>query len=220
MKNKILFSLLFLFLLSGFLFFNADFVKAENGTCFCTITIDANNKTTTELDTDEENCAEMGSNINYKCEWSSGEEKKAACNCDGEKGGGFSEETTEIGCLLSQEKDGENFTCKWEGNITKTDTTEDSDATPALDLPSVAGLNQLEDTDVKTVLGNIIFVAMGLLGSIALALFAYAGVLWMLSGGNAERSTQAKNIVVWAVLGLFVIFASYTIVSFIFSAVE
>src|SRR3989338_435219 len=220
MKNKFLFSLLFIFLASGLLFFSLNTALADNGTCFCTITDSDGGKTTMESSADEEGCAETDSNIGYECEWSSGEEKTAACNCDGEKGGGFSIETTEIGCLPLQEKDGENFNCKWEGNITKTDTAEDSDAAPALDIPPVSGINTLEDTDIKNVLGNIIKVAMGLMGSIALALFAYAGVLWMLAGGNAERSTQAKNIVVWATLGLFVIFASYTIVSFIFSAVE
>lgn len=108
----------------------------------------------------------------------------------------------------------------WVGAVGGEVSSGPEEGDKAMDIPSVAGLNTLGSTDVKVIFGKAIYIATGLLGSIALALFAYAGVLWMLSGGNAEQATKARNILIWATMGLFVILASYTIVSFIFSAVE
>lgn len=85
-------------------------------------------------------------------------------------------------------------------------------------------LNKLSSTDVKTVIGTAIKTGMGLMGSIALALFVYAGMIMMVgstsvSGGATKQDVlKAKAIMVWAVLGMFVIFASYAIVNFVFEA--
>ncbi|MEK7065336.1 MAG: hypothetical protein AAB963_02730, partial [Patescibacteria group bacterium] len=85
-------------------------------------------------------------------------------------------------------------------------------------------LNKLSSTDVKTVIGGAIKAGMGLMGSIALALFVYAGMIMMVgstsvSGGATKQDVlKAKAIMVWAVLGMFVIFASYAIVNFVFEA--
>ncbi|MBI4992572.1 MAG: hypothetical protein HZC26_00305 [Candidatus Magasanikbacteria bacterium] len=286
MKNKILFSLLFIFLVSGFLFFKVELVQGEGGICNCVITDAAGDSSETTANTYEKDCisqTDANTGQQFDCKW---QEKttvpfggvKGTCTCavtDTTKGQSseVKSATYKEDCVSKNDAStGQEFQCAWqEGqgickcDIVNTDTgdveynqdiTDESEAAcdqmqdkqdgalsyencfwfvggeegapasvtteggEAIDLPSVSGLNQLKNTDVKAVFGNIISVAMGLLGSIALALFAYAGVLWMLAGGNAERSTQAKNIVVWATLGLFVIFASYTIVSFIFSAVE
>lgn len=78
-------------------------------------------------------------------------------------------------------------------------------------------LNQLKSTDVGTVIGSAIKAGMGVMGSIALALFVYGGVLWMASAGNAERSKKGMQVVLWAAIGMFMILASYAIVKFIFS---
>ncbi|OGB81033.1 MAG: hypothetical protein A2535_09020 [Burkholderiales bacterium RIFOXYD2_FULL_59_8] len=59
---------------------------------------------------------------------------------------------------------------------------------------------------------------MGVMGSIALAMFIYGGVLWMIAAGNAERSKKGMQIIVWSALGVMVILASYVIVSFVFEA--
>ncbi|MBI4427345.1 MAG: hypothetical protein HY569_02610 [Candidatus Magasanikbacteria bacterium] len=239
MKHKnILLSLPFIFSAFGFLFFKADFAFGADGMCTCDIV----HTDTGEKETDD--VSDKSQAVCYALEGTAPFENQLYKNCLWQDTGGtcqckvkntLNQEITfekidgigtEEKCknLVTETSGGEtdvlvNESCEWVGGAAPQPiTTEGSES--AIDLPSVAGLNKLKNTDVKAVFGNIISVAMGLLGSIALALFAYAGVLWMLAGGNAERSTQAKNIVVWATLGLFVIFASYTIVSFIFSAVE
>ncbi len=78
-------------------------------------------------------------------------------------------------------------------------------------------LNKLSSTDVKIVIGTAIKAVMTLMGSIALAMFIYGGVLWMSSAGNAERSKKGLQVILWAALGMFMILISYAVVRFIFS---
>lgn len=58
------------------------------------------------------------------------------------------------------------------------------------------------------------------LGAFALALYVWAGTLWMTSAGNADRAGKAKSIIVWASLGVLIIFSSYILVQFIFGALK
>ena len=64
----------------------------------------------------------------------------------------------------------------------------------------------------------MITILMGVLGSIALVIFLYGGILWMTSMGNGEQSKKAISTIVWGALGVFVIFASYTIITFVLEA--
>lgn len=73
-------------------------------------------------------------------------------------------------------------------------------------------------TSPQILIGRVIQTALGLVGSIALIMFVYGGLTWMLSGGNSEKVTKGKNIIVWAVIGMVVVFTSYMAVSFIIIA--
>ncbi len=59
---------------------------------------------------------------------------------------------------------------------------------------------------------------LGLTGSLALLFFIYGGVMFLISGGSAEKVTQAKQIIISAVVGLVIIFSSYMIIDFVFTA--
>ncbi len=71
----------------------------------------------------------------------------------------------------------------------------------------------------QQLIGQVINGALGVVGSIALAMFIYGGFTWMLSAGNAEAVTKGKNILVWATIGLVVIFCSYALVYFVLNSV-
>jgi len=73
--------------------------------------------------------------------------------------------------------------------------------------------------DVPTIVGKALRVFLGIVGSLALAIFVYGGIMWMISGGNPERIKKAQGTIVWSVLGLMVIFLSYVIVSMIISGI-
>ena len=68
---------------------------------------------------------------------------------------------------------------------------------------------------VPTLLGKIVLAVMGVVGSIALVMFIYGGFTWMTAAGNAEAVTKGRNIIIWAAIGLIVIFSAYALVNFI-----
>lgn len=88
-----------------------------------------------------------------------------------------------------------------------------SDQTPTIKNPlgSVA--------DPRVLLGKIIGAALGVVGSLALVVFLYGGFTWMTSGGNPDRVRHGRDLIVWAAIGLFVIFASYAMVRFVLETV-
>ena len=79
--------------------------------------------------------------------------------------------------------------------------------------------NEPADTDVNLLIANIIKVVLGVVGSVALLMFVYGGFIWMIASGNNERVEKGKNILIWATIGLIVIFASYAMVEFIIKAI-
>ena len=75
----------------------------------------------------------------------------------------------------------------------------------------------LPATDIRLVVANIIRIALGLLGIIALVLIIYAGYLWMTAGGNEEQIASAKKFLINTAIGLAIILSAYAIVSFVIS---
>jgi hypothetical protein len=64
-------------------------------------------------------------------------------------------------------------------------------------------------------IGRIIKTVLTIIGAVALFMFVGGGLMWMLSGGSPEKIKKAQAMLVWAVLGLAVIFFSYALVDFI-----
>jgi hypothetical protein len=61
-------------------------------------------------------------------------------------------------------------------------------------------------------LSNII---LGLVGALTLAMFIYGGVTLLISGGSAEKISKGKEIILGSVVGLLIVFGSYTIIKFV-----
>lgn len=73
-----------------------------------------------------------------------------------------------------------------------------------------------QDCDFRSVLQvvvNITRLILGVVGSLALAMFVYGGFLFLLSGGAAQRVDHAKQVLRNATIGIGVIFLSWTIVN-------
>ena len=65
--------------------------------------------------------------------------------------------------------------------------------------------------DPSSLVARIIKVIMGFAGTIALATFMYGGSLWLISAGRGDYVTKGKNYMIWAVIGLALVFGSYII---------
>ena len=70
--------------------------------------------------------------------------------------------------------------------------------------------------NIPELIGKIIKGVLGLVGSLALLMFIYGGITWMTSGGNEEKIKKGKQILTWAVLGIVMIFTSYSILNLVF----
>lgn len=81
----------------------------------------------------------------------------------------------------------------------------------AVDLVNPLG----ETYDPRVILGNIISGVLGLIGSVALILFVYGGILLMLSQGDTGKVKKGKDTMLWAAIGLAVVFSSYAITKFV-----
>ena len=74
------------------------------------------------------------------------------------------------------------------------------------------------DDALAKMIGRVIgFFAAGI-GSIALALYVWAGFMWMTASGNSERVGKAQGVIMWTSLGAVAILSSYIIVRFIFDS--
>ena len=72
-----------------------------------------------------------------------------------------------------------------------------------------------KEKDPREIVANIIKIALGFLGTIAVVLILYAGFLWMTAGGKPDTVTKAQKIMGAAVIGLVIILASYGLTLFI-----
>ncbi len=77
-----------------------------------------------------------------------------------------------------------------------------------------------EISDILQVMVNIITLILSISGSLALLMFVYGGFLWLISGGNAARVEQGKQILVGALIGLVIIFTSYSLITIVISLIR
>lgn len=79
------------------------------------------------------------------------------------------------------------------------------------ELPNPLG----KDVTIQIFIGNLIRAALGISGSIALAVFVYGGFLFLLSASDAKNVEKGKNAMLYGVIGLAIIFGSYALVNFV-----
>lgn len=71
------------------------------------------------------------------------------------------------------------------------------------------------DTGVfKQITNTLIYIV----GIIAVIMLVFGGIKYVVSGGDAKKVTDAKNTVLYAIIGLVIAFVSYAIVTFVISA--
>lgn len=73
--------------------------------------------------------------------------------------------------------------------------------------------NTKGDVDINVIVGRVLQQALTILGSIAFVALVVGGAYWLLSAGNAERVKKGTQTMVWAAVGLFIVFAAYGILS-------
>ncbi|MBU1132415.1 pilin [Patescibacteria group bacterium] len=82
-------------------------------------------------------------------------------------------------------------------------------------LTAVGEQTILTAQDPRVIIGNIIKIALGFVGAIAIIIVMYAGALYMTSGGEPAKVEKAKKWMINGAIGLVIIFSAYAIVSFV-----
>ena len=74
------------------------------------------------------------------------------------------------------------------------------------------------ETDVTKILGQILKAAVGVVGAIALLMFIWGGVTWLISGGSEEKVKKGAQTMLWAAVGVLVVLGSYFLIDLVFRA--
>ncbi len=85
----------------------------------------------------------------------------------------------------------------------------------AADLPEVTPVTPTGDLSIASVLSTIIQWILGLAGGVAVLFLILGGLQYITSSGNKDKAEQAKQTILYAVIGLIVIALSFVIVAFV-----
>ena len=73
----------------------------------------------------------------------------------------------------------------------------------------------IDNSNLSTIIGKIVGAALSFLGVVFFVLIIYGGYMWMFSVGNEQTATKAKNIIIAAIIGLFIVLMAYAITSYL-----
>ena len=62
-------------------------------------------------------------------------------------------------------------------------------------------------------------IALYIVGAIAVFMLMWGGLRYITSGGDSKKITDAKNTVLYAIIGLIIAFLSYAIINFVLNAI-
>ncbi|MBU1629627.1 pilin [Patescibacteria group bacterium] len=86
-----------------------------------------------------------------------------------------------------------------------------------LGVGAVESSIKLGSGDVRETAARIINVALGFLGIIAVVIVLLGGFKYMISGGNEQKTEDAKKLIVSGIIGLAIILSAWAITSFVIS---
>ena len=72
---------------------------------------------------------------------------------------------------------------------------------------------------VDGVFTRITSIALYIIGAISVIMLIWGGLRYILSGGDGKKITDAKNTILYAILGLAIAFLSYAIIRFVLNAI-
>ena len=87
-------------------------------------------------------------------------------------------------------------------------------------LASVVDISGLPHTSTDGAVDNILGIVFSITASIALLMIVIGGFRYILSRGDPNGMAQAKNTIIYALVGLFITMAAYAIVTFVIRGVS
>mgnify|MGYP001570745409 CR=1 FL=1 len=72
------------------------------------------------------------------------------------------------------------------------------------------GKDIVEVTDIISI---TIKTALGIIGALTLLMFVWGGFQWLTSAGNPEKVKSGTQTMVWAIIGVVLVFSSYLLLA-------
>ncbi|OGH91471.1 MAG: hypothetical protein A2534_00495 [Candidatus Magasanikbacteria bacterium RIFOXYD2_FULL_39_9] len=73
--------------------------------------------------------------------------------------------------------------------------------------------NPIASTEVSQIVSTVIKAMLGIIGGLTLLMFVYGGFRWLTSAGNPEKVKSGSQTMIWAVIGVMLVLASYILLS-------
>ena len=80
--------------------------------------------------------------------------------------------------------------------------------------------NPLGTSDLRLIIGNIVKSLLSLSGAAGLLMFVWGGFQFLTAGGDPKKVEKGKATLVWATIGLVVIFSAYTLLDTLIKALS
>ncbi len=80
-------------------------------------------------------------------------------------------------------------------------------------LTNPIGVGQTGTTEASDIIGTVIRVMLGIIGGLTLLMFVWGGFQWLTSAGSPEKIKSGMQTMVWAVIGVMLVLASYLLLS-------
>lgn len=76
----------------------------------------------------------------------------------------------------------------------------------------------LGTADIRVIVANIIRLVLSFIGIIMVIMIIWGGFLWLTAGGSDEQTSKAKSTLINAIIGLIIILAANSIVTYLINA--
>lgn len=159
-------------------------------------------------DADQDMCGVLSSS----CDWNT-----TFSLCFGKETAFCNNRTTPLGCGAF------SSICVWKGPAAPS-TTHFAPALPiqtgcTIDPATNQEVCKLDNplandkTEATQIIATVIKTALGIIGALTLLMLVWGGFQWLTSAGNPEKVKMGTQTMVWAVIGVLLVFASYMLLS-------
>lgn len=80
---------------------------------------------------------------------------------------------------------------------------------------TISGPSTLRSDPLEDILGDVIVGILGLVGIIGIIYLVYGSIQYVMSAGDNSKTEEAKQIITYALWGLFLVAASYALVKMV-----
>ena len=101
-------------------------------------------------------------------------------------------------------------------DINTVDASEDDDEPERYESAELDNPLAGNETSIPNLIARVIKIILGLIGVASLIMFIYAGFMWLTAQGNMEKIKKGRDTMLYAVIGLVIVFSSYIVLNYLF----